>query len=399
MSTRLKRVCRREDKKSGGNGGDEEDQSTKKIKQDVSPSNFKCDLCGKGPDSPRFKEGEVRELTETESSIVLYEREVQAWILCLRHYKSAVQRFLNRAENKVCCNIFAKHKSPSKTRLQEVSVLLAADTKEFTQKKIVPGQKICERVCLPLLNELIDSGKLKQTFPDPTQVDDVQTSVEEPEYSIPEDPRQRCDDIFRSMDLSPPRHNNQSGDDLDRKVEQLSSAIRSKYDPEGKFKKSNDFAEFIKNLRENHHEMSKSEKARIIRMLPLSWSSKQISEETGIPEKFINDARNEKLCFNRKERSDKMSPELKEKIIQFYLSDRISKIMPGTTISVKGPDGKRELLHKQLLFSSLYETHAQFLEKHPDEQVSLSQFRKLRPGNVVLVGAPGTHETCKVKVL
>ena len=124
-------------------------------------------------------------------------------------------------------------------------------------------------------------------------------------------------------------------------------------------------------------------------------------EVTGSPAEGYtsNDARNEKLCFNRKERSDKMSPELKEKIIQFYLSDRISKIMPGTTISVKGPDGKRELLHKQLLFSSLYETHAQFLEKHPDEQVSLSQFRKLRPGNVVLVGAPGTHETCKVKVL
>ena len=47
----------------------------------------------------------------------------------------------------------------------------------------------------------------------------------------------------------------------------------------------------------------------------------------------------------------------------------------------------------------MYEVYNKFIEMNPDDKVSLSQFRKLRPGQVVLVGAPGTHQTCKVSKL
>ena len=65
------------------------------------------------------------------------------------------------------------------------------------------------------------------------------------------------------------------------------------------------------------------------------------------------------------------------------------------TISVKYPDGHRELHCKQLMFHHVYEAYNLFCQMYPEDKVSLSHFRKLRPGQVVLVGAPGTHLTCK----
>ena len=91
-----------------------------------------------------------------------------------------------------------------------------------------------------------------------------------------------------------------------------------------------------------------------------------------------------------------MTERLKEKITNFYLSDRIRKIIPRNKISVKGVDDKRKHHCKQLLFHHVYEVYSKFLEINPDDKFSLSLFRKLRPGQVVLVGAPGTHQTCKV---
>ena len=145
--------------------------------------------------------------------------------------------------------------------------------------------------------------------------------------------------------------------------------------------------------------MKKEEKANLIKILPKTWSSGQLAKETGIPLNLKCEARNNSLKIIRKQRSDKMTEGLKEKITNFYLSDRISKVMPGTKISVKGADGKREHHCKQLLFHHVYEVYNKFIEMHPDDKVSLSQFRKLRPGQVVLVGAPGTHQTCKVSKL
>ena len=271
--------------------------------------------------------------------------------------------------------------------------------KEFTKHVVIPGQKICTRACLPLLQNEIDEGKMKETFDPPQENVDQLVDIEQENdqtFDSPENEgRTPVDKFVNSLDLSPIRPTIQSEDYLNRKLEEVDSAIRKRLDPDEKFQKRNDFLEFLRNLKEGHHEMDKEEKARLINMLPKSWSAKEISEETGISERFINDARMGRLKFERKEQKNKMSQELKEKIIQFYLSDRISKILPGTTISVKGEDGKRTLMCKQLLLLSVYETYEKYKEKYPEDKVSLSAFRQLRPKHVVLVGSPGTHETCK----
>ena len=336
-------------------------------------------------------------LTETEASVILFTRNVNARILCVNHYKATIQRFLNRPENKKCCNIFQKHKSPVGSKLTEVSIQLANDTKDFTKYKVVPGTKICTRMCLPLLEEAIDSGRHLETFPPEPEVNTSQEDEAHEEFTPPKDPKEEVDECFKMVGLSPPR-NNESFGHLHQKMNELNSAILKRLDPEGKFSfnENTDFRVFLNNLKHNHDNMTKKELAELIKSFPNTWSSRQLAEETGLPLNLICDVRNESYSFERKERSDKMSEELKQKIIDFYLSDRISKVTPGTQISVKYPDGHRELHCKQLMFHHVYESYKIYSEMFPEDKVSLSQFRKLRPGQVVLVGAPGTHMTCKV---
>ena len=77
---------------------------------------------------------------------------------------------------------------------------------------------------------------------------------------------------------------------------------------------------------------------------------------------------------------------------EFYLSDAVSRIMPGKRdcISVK-VNGKKTLMQKQLLLSNLIEVHRQFQNEHPDVKVGRSKLMELCPKNVVLAGTAGTH--------
>ena len=97
---------------------------------------------------------------------------------------------------------------------------------------------------------------------------------------------------------------------------------------------------------------------------------------------------------NRKERSDKCNPETIQKVTQFYLDEKNSKILPGKKdwVSVKTSNG-RVKMRKQFLLSTIGEAHLQFVEENGNI-ISKDMFRKLRPPNVVLVGSAGTHQIC-----
>ena len=100
------------------------------------------------------------------------------------------------------------------------------------------------------------------------------------------------------------------------------------------------------------------------------------------------------MRLERKERSDKITPETIEKVQKFYLDEKNSRILPGKKdmISVKTKDGRVKLT-KQLLLSTIPEAYYQFVEEN-GKILSLDSFRKLRPPNVVLVGSAGTHTIC-----
>ena len=94
-------------------------------------------------------------------------------------------------------------------------------------------------------------------------------------------------------------------------------------------------------------------------------------------------------------RGKSLSRDTVELVTKFYESDEISRLMAGkkdcVTIKV---DGKKEVLQKRLLLSNMAEAYRKFKDDHPEDKVGFTKFTELRPKNVVLAGASGTHSVC-----
>lgn len=87
------------------------------------------------------------------------------------------------------------------------------------------------------------------------------------------------------------------------------------------------------------------------------------------------------------------SDDILEKVREFYYKTDISREMPGMrdVKSVKGNYGIRELKQKRLFLCTLREGYQLFKKEHPDCKVEFSAFASLRPQEVILAGASGTH--------
>jgi len=84
-----------------------------------------------------------------------------------------------------------------------------------------------------------------------------------------------------------------------------------------------------------------------------------------------------------------------ELVRKFYESDEISRLMPGkkdcVTVRV---NGEKEVLQKRLLLCNMAEAHRKFKDDNANDKVGFTKFTELRPKNVVLAGASGTHSVC-----
>ena len=66
-------------------------------------------------------------------------------------------------------------------------------------------------------------------------------------------------------------------------------------------------------------------------------------------------------------------------------------MMPGKDCISIRVNGEKEHVQKWLLLSSIREAYQQFQVDHPGVKIGLTKFVELRPKNVVLAGASGTH--------
>lgn len=89
----------------------------------------------------------------------------------------------------------------------------------------------------------------------------------------------------------------------------------------------------------------------------------------------------------RATRSDALDDDTKALVNRFYISDKISRTLPGRkdVKSVKLPNGKREKRQKMLLMYSTADSNDLFKEEYPDIKIGLTKFRELRPEHVVLM--------------
>ncbi|KAJ8671811.1 hypothetical protein QAD02_003070 [Eretmocerus hayati] len=97
--------------------------------------------------------------------------------------------------------------------------------------------------------------------------------------------------------------------------------------------------------------------------------------------------------------SNTMQSEHTQKVIDFYTSDEISRVMPGMSdaLPVAQVDGKRLKLQKRLILCNLKESYASFKAKFPSIKVGFSKFANLRQKQCVLADSSGTHTVCVCK--
>lgn len=95
----------------------------------------------------------------------------------------------------------------------------------------------------------------------------------------------------------------------------------------------------------------------------------------------------------------RLSSETETLVIDFYMNDEFSRLMPGKKdfVSVRTPNGR---IHEQkrLVLCNLKELHAAFKERNSIVKVSFSKFAMLRPSQCVLAGASGTHSVCVCQI-
>lgn len=90
-----------------------------------------------------------------------------------------------------------------------------------------------------------------------------------------------------------------------------------------------------------------------------------------------------------------LSKDVEEMVVAFYLSYNVSRLLPGKKdyVSVL-VQGSRERILKRLLLFSLKDAHRQFLDDNVGLKIGLTKFKELRPKNVILAGASGSHKVC-----
>eukprot|EP00731_Ephydatia_muelleri_P003574 Em0001g3574a len=163
-----------------------------------------------------------------------------------------------------------------------------------------------------------------------------------------------------------------------------------------------DAEEMVQQLKEKFRSATtRSERIKILTVLPKSWSKRKIAKEFGVSRYLARRAKKlvaEKgILSGPNPKGGRALPvEIEEEVHTFFWSDSISHTMPGKKdfLSVKGADGKRVHRQKRLVLCNLKEAYREFKLCHPDMKIGFTKFSLLRPKECVLAGASGTHSVC-----
>ncbi|KAL5500029.1 hypothetical protein EMCRGX_G006272 [Ephydatia muelleri] len=136
--------------------------------------------------------------------------------------------------------------------------------------------------------------------------------------------------------------------------------------------------EVIGQLKEKFNStVKRSEKVRILTILPKSWSVRKIMKEFGASNYMARQAKQlvqEKgiLSSPNPKPGKTLSPTIEEHVVAVYLSDDVSRMMPGRKdcVSFMTAEGKRESRQKRLLLCSLKEAYEHLKSLHPSDKAT-----------------------------
>ena len=161
-----------------------------------------------------------------------------------------------------------------------------------------------------------------------------------------------------------------------------------------------DLAYFIDLIKNKMYDSTKSEKLKLLTLVPESWTIESIMSEFNVSYRMARTARNLKaqngILAEPQQKSGRiLSDETVQKVIEFYQSDEYSRMFPGKkdVMSVK-INGQKQYKQRRLLLLNLNEFHIEFKKRYPQLNIGLSKFCNLRPRWCVSVNAPGAHSVC-----
>ncbi|KAL5477704.1 hypothetical protein EMCRGX_G024538 [Ephydatia muelleri] len=199
-------------------------------------------------------------------------------------------------------------------------------------------------------------------------------------------------DIFPTSDISDVENSEQEDASSDSSQSfSLSEQLKAK-------------GEEVKLVEKFHSTTVRSERLTVLTAVPKSWSVRKTAKVFNASRYLAGRAKRlvaEKGVLSSPNPSEDHGVNVAfEEMNKFYLSDEISRVMPGKKdfVSVRGADGKRVHKQKRLLMCNLREAYREFKECNPALKVGFSKFAQLRPAECVIAGASGTHSVCVCKI-
>ena len=196
---------------------------------------------------------------------------------------------------------------------------------------------------------------------------------------------------------------------INNKIRKIDSKVKQKLqylspdnlDINREHTENQDFQEMMTQLKDKFSNTDKrSEKVKVLTLVPGSWSIRKTAEEFETTYFMARTAKQlvseDGVLSDPNPKAGKIrTTETVEMVKNFYLSEEISRIMPGQKDFVSVVvDGKREHKQKHLVLCNLKEAFQLFKDKYPDAKIGFSKFADLWPKQCVLAGSAGTHFVC-----
>ncbi|XP_071950769.1 uncharacterized protein [Antedon mediterranea] len=146
------------------------------------------------------------------------------------------------------------------------------------------------------------------------------------------------------------------------------------------------------------------EKIILLTLAPPSWSIKKTVQEFQVSHYIVRTARELKktngiLAVPAPKKGKVLSPQVVQRVVEFYESDEYSRMCPGQKefVSVRINYVKVQK-QKRLILINLKELYKLYKIKNPDDKIGFSKFCDLRPKWCVSVNSRGMHSVCVCQI-
>lgn len=314
-----------------------------------------------------------------------------------------------RKRENVCCNPLSIHGNNINKKIREVNTDVFEKAKKLSVN-IQIGQSICDKCRLRLLHlsesvvaqesdanmEVDFAAESSSRSDEPDEPDEHDISVD---YTDKKNVLIALDNLLKTLNM-----NAIDESKLRNKWYQANVFEKLKMKLLGEvFTNVSDYQnEIIEQIKGKFGELTeKSEKLKLLSVLPQSWSANKMHNEIGVTKHIAKRikklVRKKGIFFNADKKIGRhIGSETIENVINFYRDDEISKVMPGMRDCIVHKDNMEKVkLQRRLLLFNLREVHELFRKKYPNQKIGFSKFATLRPRECVTAFEKyGTHTVC-----